>query len=165
MLDHPVVACDFDDTLTHWAFPDCGAPRENVIEAVRLLKAEGWEVVIHTCRVNSFWEEPDRSLKVEDMLKWLLLEEVPFGAVWGLDIARAVAPATVPIPELGDWHITTTENDILLWRYGTETGKPLADAYICDATVNPLFASRDREPTAEEIADSCRLLLARRSEE
>lgn len=47
-----ILAVDFDGTICDDLFPGIGPPRANVIVAMRALRREGWEIVIHTCRAN-----------------------------------------------------------------------------------------------------------------
>lgn len=126
----PAIAVDMDGTLAEWAFPDIGEPNELVIEALRVLKAKGWHIVIHTCRVNSHWEEPDRTQIVQEMLDWLVANDVPFDNVWGLKFAMATCDT---LGEDGWMSIIGRPGaPVAVWAYSTETGKPLADVYIDD---------------------------------
>jgi hypothetical protein len=130
------IAVDFDGTCCKWAFPACGEPRHGVIDTLKRLKDDGWEIIIHTCRVNSHWAEPDRTIKVGDMLRWLLQHEVPFDRIWGLEITNADWCQKIVMEELSEWYITERFKGAQLeWRYSSETGKPLADAYLDDRGV------------------------------
>lgn len=129
----PVACFDFDGLIAEWAFPDIGPPRTDEIDALRQLAEEGWWIIIHTARVNSHWEEPDRSLKVGEMLEWLVRHDVPFDRVWGVDIGWHEYGKPDPP---GDWHWIRTEPDSdygwLCWKFNSETGKPVADIYRDD---------------------------------
>jgi len=120
----PTIAVDFDGCLCEHAFPDCGPPRRDVIELVRALWLNGWDVVIHSCRANSDWVgkgagEAEARAKVDEMLAWLAKYHVPYGAIWGirmLNIGRVTNPA---------------------WDYSGVSGKPVADVYLDDRGLNP----------------------------
>lgn len=130
----PTVAWDFDGCLTEWAYPDCGDPRADEIDALRQLAEEGWWVIIHTSRVNSHWVEPDRSIKVAEMLAWLIKHEVPFEHVWGVDIGWHEGPKPKEWANLWHWMPAApgSDYDWLCWKFNDETGKPVADIYRDD---------------------------------
>ena len=44
------IAVDFDGTLCSNAFPKVGEPKWDVINKVKKLKEEGWELILWTCR-------------------------------------------------------------------------------------------------------------------
>lgn len=45
-----IYAIDFDGTLCEDAFPEAGAPKVEVIDYVKRLKAEGHTLILWTCR-------------------------------------------------------------------------------------------------------------------
>ena len=45
-----IVAVDFDGTLVENAFPEIGAPKEDVISFVRALHQAGAKIILWTCR-------------------------------------------------------------------------------------------------------------------
>ena len=45
-----IVAVDFDGTLCENAFPEIGAPKQEVIEAVKEYHSYGWKIILNTCR-------------------------------------------------------------------------------------------------------------------
>jgi hypothetical protein len=45
-----IVAVDFDGTLCENAYPEIGAPKQEIIDAVKEYKRLGWRVVLWTCR-------------------------------------------------------------------------------------------------------------------
>ena len=121
MAHTPTIACDFDGCLCEHAFPECGAPMEEVVELLRLLDAEGWCIVIHSCRTNSDWVHKGATLeealvKVDDMLHFLAVNRVPFDDVWGIDRCGSV------------------------WTYSGISGKPVADVYLDDRALHPVGA-------------------------
>jgi len=133
----PTVACDFDGTCCEYAFPACGAPRLNVIEALRMLRAEGWRIVVHSSRVNAHWPEDERRLQTAAMMLYLLAHDAPFDDVWGAEFTA------------DGW--CYREQDI---------GKPCAHVYLDDRNL------WDRpDATAEEIAAACRALYRRAERE
>lgn len=139
-MDHrPTIAVDFDGCICEHAFPECGKPRQEVIELLRALHVRGWRIVIHSCRTNSDWvaygasEEEIRG-KVDDMLAWLYKQRVPYTSIWGIVLRD---PSGVE------------------WDYDTATGKPVADVYLDDRALN------GGERTADQMLEACGLLVAR----
>ena len=47
-----IVAVDFDGTLCVDAFPEIGAPRNEVVTFIKMLQAQGHAIVLWTCRAN-----------------------------------------------------------------------------------------------------------------
>ena len=45
-----IVAVDFDGTLCENAFPNIGAPKMDVINAIKVYKSYGWKIILWTCR-------------------------------------------------------------------------------------------------------------------
>jgi len=117
------VACDFDGTIAEYAFPGCGPPRTEVIQALRMLRAEGWKIIIHSSRVNSDWPEPGRTQKCEAMIQYLVTLGVPFDEIWG--IAFEWLPA-----EEG-------RRNYHWWFEPNLTGKPVAHVYLDDRAAVP----------------------------
>ncbi len=143
------IAVDFDGTLCEWAFPECGGPRTEVIAALRILREKGWHILIHTCRVNSHWEEPDRTEKVQAMLEWLLANDVPFDSVWGLRFGG------LPVPDCPALGGRLAEID-QYWERGSVTGKPLADVYLDDRGIR-CDGSIERGKLLEDMMDMKRI--------
>lgn len=48
----PALAVDFDGCLCFNNWPDIGAPNYAAIAAVRARKAQGWKIILWTCRVG-----------------------------------------------------------------------------------------------------------------
>ncbi len=129
----PTVAVDLDGTLCHYAFPACGAPLGNVIEALRRLRAEGWRVIIHSSRVNAHWPDDDRRLQTAAMMLYLLAHDIPWDELWGVEF--------------------TADG----WRFrDQDVGKPVAHAYLDDRS--PWWRP---DATADEIVAACRELYRR----
>ncbi len=67
------IAVDFDGVLAEydgWKGPDVlGKPRQDVVDVLRVLRAEGWKIVIHTTRSEA---------QISDYLK---LHEIPYDEV------------------------------------------------------------------------------------
>jgi len=141
-----VVAVDFDGTLCEYAFPDCGPPRQEIIEALRRLRTEGWRIIIHSARVNSEWPEPGRTEKCEAMVLYLVTYDVPFDEVWGLAFER----------------ISTDEGTqgYQWWFEPRLTGKPVAHVYLDDRAVAVADGC-----LAGEILRVCREIADRANEE
>ncbi len=121
------IAVDFDGTLHLGRFPEIGDPNRDLIEALGIwVKGSPHNtVMIHSCRVNTHWPEPERGEKIEEMLRWLNSHQVPFHEVWGLTIYRRL--------EENPWqpvvHWNTNPGDV---------GKPVADFYLDDLAARRL---------------------------
>ena len=135
----PLTVCvDFDGTICHYAFPGCGEPRREVIDVLRALRAEGWQIIVHTARVNSHWREPGRSDRCQEMLVYLLDHDVPFGSIWGIVMWPYRQPYLgfrIGSVEIHRVH-PTQKHEGCAWAFQPEvTGKPVAHAYIDDRAV------------------------------
>lgn len=49
-----IVAVDFDGTLCENKFPDIGAPKQKVIDAIKEYQSYGWKIILWTCRNYEF---------------------------------------------------------------------------------------------------------------
>ncbi len=56
MSDKKRIIIDFDGTICGSEFPDCGPPEPGVKEALTELSAMGFEIVIHSCRTATYWQ-------------------------------------------------------------------------------------------------------------
>ena len=73
MSEMPLVACiDFDGTLVESAWPGIGAPRMSVINGVKQLRKEGYQLVLHTCRTGDH---------LRDAIGWCLDQGLMFDAI------------------------------------------------------------------------------------
>jgi hydroxymethylpyrimidine pyrophosphatase-like HAD family hydrolase len=56
----PTIAVDFDGVIADYggweATGVCGLPRPDVIEALTTLRAEGWKIVVYSCRSSQVIE-------------------------------------------------------------------------------------------------------------
>jgi len=141
MLPKLRICVDFDGTICEWDFPRCGPPREGVISALRMLKRRGWEILIHTSRVNFDWPERERYCRIGEMLQWLNDHEVPFDAVWGL---REIMQREACWPSF-------TDDDAAV-------GKPVAHVYLDDRAlpIEPRVGSQVWPPYGDgEILSAC----------
>lgn len=50
----PTLGVDFDGTICDFEYPNIGKPKEGVKEALTLLRAVGYRIVIWTCRTCSY---------------------------------------------------------------------------------------------------------------
>ena len=72
----PVLVVDFDGTIAQWApsgYPDIGKPLEGSRRFLRLLKSEGWKIIINSCRHGAEHEAA--------MAKWLQSNEIPYDEI------------------------------------------------------------------------------------
>ena len=67
-----IVAVDFDGTLCENAFPNIGAPKEDVIAQVKECKKYGWRIILWTCRNREYLTEA---------VEWCKLHGLEFDAV------------------------------------------------------------------------------------
>ena len=74
-----VAALDFDETVARY---NCGAPITEVLEAVRMLHARGYYILVHTSRVNEHWPRALRERNVREMTDWLEAHDVPYDDIW-----------------------------------------------------------------------------------
>jgi hypothetical protein len=118
MSAQPVIACDFDGKIAAYAFPACGPPVERTVAMLRRLHAEGWQIIIHSSRVNSGWPEPERTQQVEAMIQYLIAHDIPFHEIWGIALEFLSSRIAPPLCE---WWF---EPDLI--------GKPVAHVYDDD---------------------------------
>ena len=45
-----IVAVDFDGTLCEDAYPEIGAPKQDIIQTIKNYKAQGCKIILWTCR-------------------------------------------------------------------------------------------------------------------
>lgn len=45
-----IIAVDFDGTIVHDRYPEIGEAREGAVETIKKLKAEGYHLILWTCR-------------------------------------------------------------------------------------------------------------------
>ena len=45
-----IVAVDFDGTLCENAFPEIGAPKQEIIDTIKEYRSFGWKIILWTCR-------------------------------------------------------------------------------------------------------------------
>jgi hypothetical protein len=80
------IAVDFDGTLCDFNYPDIGPPKPGAIEALTRFRAEGYQVVIWSCRTCSYYmdifcpdgEAPADRKVYQDMKAWLDRHGVPY---------------------------------------------------------------------------------------
>ena len=70
------LAVDFDDTIAaNDRFPDIGAPKEGVKEALTKL-SEMYEIIIYTCRTRL--DAGYRDYSIEQIEKYMAAHEIPY---------------------------------------------------------------------------------------
>jgi hypothetical protein len=69
----PTIAVDFDGVIANYeGWEDTGAfgePRKDVIEALEILRTEGWKIVVYSCRATS------------EIAPYLVQHRVPFDEI------------------------------------------------------------------------------------
>jgi hypothetical protein len=111
----PIAAIDFDGTLCENAYPKIGAPKWEVINKVKILKKDGWQLILWTCR------EEDNLVSAIDWCKSVGLE---FDAV------------NDEVPEIKELFASGSMYRTILLREATRCGaKIYADIYLDDKNV------------------------------
>lgn len=86
----PTLGVDFDGTICDFEYPNIGKPKEGVKEALTLLRAMGYRIVIWTCRTCSyhfdiFGGSPDQPTmerkNVIEMVNYLKVHDIPYDEV------------------------------------------------------------------------------------
>lgn len=80
------ILIDFDGTLASFNWPKPpGIPFEGVVEAIKLLKRKGFQVVIFTARAWSGWdkqvESGYREKQIKEVEDWLTKHGIPWDAI------------------------------------------------------------------------------------
>ena len=52
-----IIAVDFDGVLCEDRFPDIGPPNQRIIDMIRMLSRNGYEIILWTCRVEQQLEQ------------------------------------------------------------------------------------------------------------
>ena len=68
----PVACIDFDGTLCQINWPLIGAPKQDVIDKVKELKRQGWQLVLHTCRCG---------IRLQEAIEWCTEQGIVFDSV------------------------------------------------------------------------------------
>lgn len=68
----PIVAVDFDGTISQAIFPAIGPEVPGAFVALKILRAAGWRIILWTCRVGK---------PLEDAIDWCRENGVEFDAV------------------------------------------------------------------------------------
>lgn len=67
-----IIACDFDGTLCENEFPNIGAPRDEVIDALKREVSLGSRVILWTCREGEY---------LASAVKWCEQRGITFDAI------------------------------------------------------------------------------------
>ena len=86
-LMNKICVIDFDGTISEFAYPDMGKPKEGVKEALQAIKDMGYEIHILSCRTNvEIHKFPiDRQEEVRHMKEYLEEHEIPYDEVLNKD--------------------------------------------------------------------------------
>lgn len=78
-----IIAIDFDGTIVEHEFPSIGPLRQDARKIIKLLKKEGHQIIIWTCRTsqNSFKGVPDAKPTIFDVHNFLIANEIPFDTI------------------------------------------------------------------------------------
>lgn len=78
-----IIAIDFDGTIVEHEFPMIGALKEDAKEIIQLLKKEGHQIIIWTCRTsqNVFEKLEGAKPTIFDVEKFLNENEIPFDTI------------------------------------------------------------------------------------
>lgn len=78
-----VLILDFDNTICEWAYPDVGAPKPGVKEALQELKKMGFEIHIHSCRTSKELNHLhyDKMQQTHKMMKFFEDNDIPYDKI------------------------------------------------------------------------------------
>lgn len=79
------LAIDFDDTIAEKGeeWPDIGLPKPGAVEAIRALKAAGYEIVIHSCRTSrGEFLARDVAQHATAIRAFMAANKIPFDHIW-----------------------------------------------------------------------------------
>jgi len=82
------IAIDFDGTICKQNFPKIGDPQPGVREALNKIRKMGFRIIIHTCRIASYWkfltgQDPITYYHVID--EYMKKHDLPYDEIWTSD--------------------------------------------------------------------------------
>lgn len=97
-----IIAVDFDGTLCRNAYPNIGEPKEDIISMIKLLKREGAQLILWSCRNGE---------QLQQAVEWCRSYGLEFDAVnqnlpeiqqaWGGDTRKVFADMYIDDRNLG----------------------------------------------------------------
>ena len=88
----PILAVDFDGTLVENKFPEIGAIRETMWNAVKAYQAIGWKIILWTCRTDDMLDDAVKFCKMNGIVPDAVNENLPeVKAVYGGDTRKVFA--------------------------------------------------------------------------
>lgn len=106
----PVIAIDFDDTIVEWVNESHCVLKEGVAEAFAMLKAEGFSIVIHSCRIGIAKESGQLEGALSEMRDILDNFSIPYDSIHlGTKVVADVYIDDRAIPYRGNWEETCLE--------------------------------------------------------
>lgn len=75
MLDYPVLAFDFDGTISEENYPACGDPLKDVKEVMNYLYVRGFGIVIFSCREHEEHKQAAKNFLNENGIKFHYFNE------------------------------------------------------------------------------------------
>ncbi len=76
-----IISVDYDGTVCHFAFPESGKPREEVIQTLRWLKEDDWHIIIYSARATPS-AKPGAAEAFAAMTQFLIDHDVPHDEIW-----------------------------------------------------------------------------------
>lgn len=113
------IAVDFDKTIYH----EEGGLNPDAVKVVKILKAKGYHLILHSCRCNPMDPSPPQPDEVEQLYKSGLVPERVQTQWDRFNEMRAI------LKEAAIWDLFDE-----VWQ---SPGKPLADLYIDDRSAGP----------------------------
>lgn len=80
-LNEKTLVIDFDNTIAEDNFPQIGAPKPNVKEALEQLKENGYTIRIFSCRTNQLSNDKNPEEEKSKIEAWLTENQIPFDGV------------------------------------------------------------------------------------
>ena len=75
------LVIDFDGTICEHRFPEVGAPKEGVRDALVAFKNAGCEIVIHSCRTASYWERQNQAEQRMAIIEFMGEHDLPYDRI------------------------------------------------------------------------------------
>lgn len=78
-----ICCIDFDGTIVDFAYPDIGAPKPGVKEALQELKKMGFKIHIHSCRTSKELNplQYDKTQHLIKMMKFFKKNDIPYDKI------------------------------------------------------------------------------------
>ncbi|HUW45779.1 MAG TPA: hypothetical protein VMW50_08285 [Dehalococcoidia bacterium] len=105
------IIVDFDGTICGFAFPDTGPPEPHVQEGLQKLKNAGFEIVIHSIRINKNWGFASQCKHLSIIETYMSVHNLPYDEIL-VNPGKPFAMAYIDdraVQHKGDWLETAQE--------------------------------------------------------